>query len=271
MLLSVQLQPTPPPPLILSIDALGKLNINSSFLPCQVGQRVKPKRSWQLTFIHLHPIKRNSQLLMSCYSLQREKVWKMEKIPKCHKNVRFGSDLPTHGSFPSKRLFISLPTQPSKRKQPDFQKRLAAGTPFEILSPTCSDLRARGAAVPSALQGQGGGNLTTSLRCLNQAWTCLQAWPWPPWLVVTSDHPLQFFQGGLHSNSALLWSCYVMGKGSVATQSCFYRGKAGAKMLWQQKEEELVFPEKIKGAERRGLTFGKRRTGLISLPLDCNS
>lgn len=100
----------PPPPLILSIDALGKLNINSSFLPCQVGQRVKPKRSWQLTFIHLHPIKRNSQLLMSCYSLQREKVWKMEKIPKCHKNVRFGSDLPTHGSFPSKRLFISLPT-----------------------------------------------------------------------------------------------------------------------------------------------------------------
>lgn len=90
-------------PPILSIDALGKLNVSNSFLPRQVGPRVKPKRSWQLTFIHLHPIKRNSWLLTSCRSLQREKVWKTE-IPECHKNVRFGSDLPTNGSLPFKEI-----------------------------------------------------------------------------------------------------------------------------------------------------------------------
>lgn len=55
-----------------SIDALGKLGVNNSFVPCQVGQRANPKRSWRLACTHLHPIKRSSLLLRSCCSPQQK-------------------------------------------------------------------------------------------------------------------------------------------------------------------------------------------------------
>lgn len=78
-------------PCILSIDSLGKDNINSNFLPCQVGQSVKSKRSWQLTFIHLHQIK--GTLGSSCvFILCKEREFGKSKIPECHRNLRFGSD-----------------------------------------------------------------------------------------------------------------------------------------------------------------------------------
>ena len=134
---------------ILRIDALGKLRDNNSFLPYQVSQKVKPKWSWQLTFIHLHSIKRNSRLLISCSSLQREKVWKI-KILECHKNVRFESDLPTNSSLPLKEIIHLSSHLATKKKAARFPGARQPATPFKILASVCSDLRAKGAALSSA-------------------------------------------------------------------------------------------------------------------------
>lgn len=112
-------------PRILSTDSLGKDNINSNFLPCQVGQRVKSKRSWQLTLIHLHQI--NGTLDSSCAFIPcKEREFGKSKIPKCHRNVRFGSDsLPRdHSSrFPLSHQKLSGPISRTTR-QP--------AAPFEI-------------------------------------------------------------------------------------------------------------------------------------------
>lgn len=78
-------------PPILSTGSLGKPNINSSFSLCQVGQRVKPKQSWQLTFIHFHQIRGtlgSSCILIHC----KEREFGKSRMPECHSNVRFGSD-----------------------------------------------------------------------------------------------------------------------------------------------------------------------------------
>lgn len=50
---------------VLRTYALGKLDVNSSIVPHQVGQWVKPKGGWQAAFIHLHSIKRSSLILRS--------------------------------------------------------------------------------------------------------------------------------------------------------------------------------------------------------------
>lgn len=125
---------------------------------------------------------------MSCYSLQREKVWKI-KIPKCHKNVRFGSDLPTNGSLPFKEIIHLASHLAIKNETVRFPEALGS----QQLPLRSFFLRAQTPEQEELLpllHFRGGENLATSLRCLNWAWTRLQAWPWPPWLVVTSDPPI---------------------------------------------------------------------------------
>lgn len=201
---------------------------------------------------------------MSCYSLQREKVRKIKKIPEYHKNVRFGSDLPTNSSLPSKTLFISLPTSPSKMKRPDFQKHSAAGS--SLWDPFSYVLRPRSKTSCSPFCALAGGR--TFDRFIK---TPKSVWDSPASL------PLATTVGG-HSWSPPVLPGRLAQRLSSALQLLHDGQSDTGWFLWGEKQEPRFFNSRgernrsflRRSKERRGGHWLPAR-GELLLPLHCNS
>lgn len=232
---------------ILSIDALGKLNINNSFLPRQVGRRVKLKWSWHLTFIHLHPIKRNSRLLASRCPLQREKVWKIIKKKKSLGATKMSglgpTDLPTSGSLPFGEI-IHLTSRLAIKKwsgQISSNWRLPSRSfPLHAQTPKQEELLPHLRFFFWAVCGI----LATSLRCLNQASLALATvvgghfWLSPPILSGKFTQQLGFTLELLHDGQRVLLWYRVVFRGGKQELRCFSGGGGRNRSFLRRSKEK---------------------------------